>query len=281
MPVRKDISANTVMNAIAYMIKESFTEEDWFHLGIETDELPVIRDHDRLLRSLSFGDSDYLPCIMDVLPAVLGQVKLPRSLARNATVVTLPNFAIVERHLDLETWLKRNKPELHRRLYGASDTDYLDDLIDAAPDPVTLADIEEHVQRIRAGLHNDPVQAIGSAKELLETVLKSILGLHGTGPETKLELPKLAGKTMDHLGLNPATIESTEPGAVQRKRLLGSVSTIVTAIAELRNAGLGTGHGVSRRPQLNRATARLAVASAVSAATFFIEAAEEQESVQE
>ncbi len=49
-----------------------------------------------------------------------------------------------------------------------------------------LDDVDEHAARIRRGLVDDPAQAIGSSKELLETVLKAVLGLHGNGPETRL-----------------------------------------------------------------------------------------------
>lgn len=38
---------------------EYFNEGDWQALGAYTGELPLIKGHDRLLRSLSFGDLDY------------------------------------------------------------------------------------------------------------------------------------------------------------------------------------------------------------------------------
>jgi len=271
MPMRKDANASTAMNAIAYMLEETFDRDDWVRLGMETECVDEILDHSRLLRSLSFGDDDYLACILGVLPTVLDQHD--HGGPTRATVGTLRNLGAVEEHLGLEKWLQENKPELHRKLYAGTGTHYIDDLINAVPDPLTVADIEDHARRIRAGLIDDPAQAVGSAKELLETVLKSILGLHGTGKETKIDLPKLVGSAMDHLGLSPSGVRSADPGAAQRKRLLGSLSTIVTAAAELRNAGLGTGHGVSRRPQLDPATARLAVSAAISAATFFVEIA--------
>ena len=66
----------------------------------------------------------------------------------------------------------------------------MDDL-QAAAAALGLTDVDEHAARIRFGLRQDPAQAIGSAKELLESVLKAILGLHGNGPETRLEIPAL------------------------------------------------------------------------------------------
>jgi hypothetical protein len=135
-----------------------------------------------------------------------------------------------------------------------------------------VPDVDEHVVRIRKSLHEDPAQAIGSSKELLETVLKAVLGLHGTGPETKLGIPELVKKANIALGLDAAGVRGDDPGATQRRKLFGSLSQIVNSAAELRNAGFGTGHGVSQRPALDVATARLVVSAAVAVATFYIEA---------
>ncbi len=128
-----------------------------------------------------------------------------------------------------------------------------------------------HAARIRRGLRADPAQAVGSAKELLETTLKAILGLHGTGPETKLEIPQLVKRATTKLGLDAASVPDTQPGAAQRRKVLGSLAQIVNSTAELRNAGLGTGHGVSQGPVLDVATARMVVSAAVTVASFYAE----------
>lgn len=146
------------------------------------------------------------------------------------------------------------------------------DELQAAAASLKIQDVDEHAARIRRGLQDDPAQAIGSSKELLETVLKAVLGLHGNGPETKVEIPKLLKDANVLLGLDAAGHRGNEPGADHRRRLFQSLASIVTATAELRNAGYGTGHGGSHRPALDVATARLVVSSAVAAATFYIEA---------
>jgi hypothetical protein len=74
------------------------------------------------------------------------------------------------------------------------------------------------------------------------------------------------------LGLDPAGVRGSEPGAVQRRKALGALTNLVSSIPELRNAGFGTGHGLCQRPTLDVATARLAVSAAVTAATFYIAA---------
>ena len=104
------------------------------------------------------------------------------------------------------------------------------------------------------------------------TTHRCILGLQGTGKETKLDLPELAKKVNVALGLDDQGARSDEPGAKQRRGVLKGLNSIVNGIGEIRNEGFGTGHGVYGRPELDVATARLVVTAAAAAATFYIEA---------
>lgn len=99
---------------------------------------------------------------------------------------------------------------MYQELYAGEDSVALDAL-DDAPERLGIPDIDMHAARIRRGLHADPAQAIGSAKELLETTLKAILGLHGTGPETKLEIPQLVKRVGIELGLDASTVSERSP----------------------------------------------------------------------
>jgi len=85
-------------------------------------------------------------------------------------------------------------------------------------------------------------------------------------------VPDLLKKANVHLGLDTTGVRSGDPGAEQRRKALGSSAQLVVTTAELRNAGFSTGHGLSRRPELDVPTARLVVAAAVAVATFNIEA---------
>lgn len=227
-----------------------------------------------MLRSLEWGDDDYLGRIIEILPVVLGErgahARRPDGRPRSAAE-RFPNLDDVEEFVGLQAWLADHDPALHDELYAGEDAAALDDL-QAASKELGLSDVDEHAARIRRGLRDDPAQAIGSSKELLETVLKAVLGLHGTGSETRLDIPKLVKKADIALGLDAAGVRGNDPGASHRRKMLGSLSTIVNSAAELRNAGFGTGHGVSRGPVLDLATARLVVAAAVALATFYIEA---------
>jgi len=253
---------DVVKTAIATMIEATFDEAAWMRLGMATDTVETIRSHGRLLRSLRFGDEDYLHCVWDVLPKVLGQ-----SRREGTREVAFNNLDKVARHLDLEKWLRENEPSRHRQLYGDDTGSFLDDL--EASDQETLASIHEYLQRIRQSINDDPALAIGSAKELLESVLKSVLGLHGSGPETKLEMPQLAKRANIKLGIDPAGEHDGSPGAASRRRIIGGLNSIVNGMAELRNAGLGTGHGVSQRPEIDQAMVKLAVSAAAIAAAFY------------
>jgi hypothetical protein len=267
--MRADAKASDALLAVAEAVEATFAKGDWLTLGLVTDSQDVVEGHRRLLRSLDWGDGDYSGNVLDVLPAVLGA--RPGASVRGLAAECFPNLRIVEEHLDLERWLAANAPAKHQTLYAGEDAAALDELGEAAGS-LGISDIDMHATRIRRGLRDDPAQAVGSAKELLETTLKAVLGLHGTGRETKLDIPKLVKRANVDLGLDAATVDPSEPGAEHRRKVLGGLAQIVSGTAELRNAGLGTGHGISRGPTLDVATARMVVTAAVAVATFYVEA---------
>lgn len=264
--LRDDVKPDTVILAVAKAIEAKFNRGMWLELALLTGTRDEVLAHRRLLRSLDWGDDDYFGNVIEIVPRLLGEPRHPVPRRRG---LSFPNFDVVEDFLGLPGWLRKSEPELYAKMYGGP---VPVDALQAAAAELGITDVDEHAVRIRRGLRDDPAQAIGSAKELLETVLKSILGLHGTGKATKLDLPELLKKANVQLGLDAAGVRSGDPGAEQRRKALGSLAQLVIATAELRNAGLGTGHGVSRRPELDVPTARLVVAAAVAVATFYIEA---------
>lgn len=270
--VRDSANPDKVILAVAKAIKAKFDRGKWLELALLTNSTELVQGHRRLLRSLDWGDDDYFGNVIEVVPAVLGQrPRTPTPFADTAKS-RFPRLKTVEEFIGLPGWLRDHEPELYAELYGDQPDEITVDDLQAAAAELGLVDVDEHAARIRRSLHEDPAQAIGSAKELLETVLKAILELHGTGPETKVDVPKLLKDASVKLGLDPKGLRGDEPGAEQRRKTLGALGQLVTGIAELRNAGFGTGHGVSQRPELDVATARLAVAAAVAAATFYLEA---------
>ena len=106
--------------------------------------------------------------------------------------------------------------------------------------------------------------AVGSAKELIESTAKVVLSERGQLFDDKADLPKLARAAQLSLGLDPST-GSGPDGSDGVKRILGAVTTIANGFAELRNRGLGTGHGpATARVGLGTRHAHLAVNAALT-----------------
>jgi len=266
--MRKNLAPDKVKLAVVRAIMATFDRSKWLELGLLTGTLDAVSGHRRLLRSLDFGDDDYQASIIEVMPAVLGERR------HNMGHSEFTNLTAVEEYIGLPDWLRKNDARLFDELYGGSGThEAATDELQVAAQALGLTDVDEHAARIRRGLREDPPQAIGSAKELLETVFKAILGLSGGGKDTRLDLPQLAKSVNVKLGLDDQGRRGGEPGAKQRRGVLKGLNSIVDGISEIRNEGFGTGHGVFERPELDIATARLVVTAAAAAATFYIEIA--------
>jgi hypothetical protein len=114
----------------------------------------------------------------------------------------------------------------------------------------------------------DPELAIGSAKELLESVLKTVTGDHSQKPVDDIHV--LLKKAQQQLNLDPRGTNVAAPGAESLKRTLSNLGQVVIGVAELRTL-YGTGHGRSKSIELELAHARLVVNAAISIATFLLE----------
>ncbi|MDQ1246644.1 MAG: hypothetical protein QG597_1012 [Actinomycetota bacterium] len=125
------------------------------------------------------------------------------------------------------------------------------------------AAVREHLDRIsRAIESDDPAQAIGSAKELIESTAKLVLRELGRSADDARDLPKLAMEAQLALKVHPSTAAPGPDGSDAVKRILGGVTTVATGVAELRNKA-GTGHGPgSPRAGLGVRHAHLAVGAA-------------------
>jgi hypothetical protein len=130
--------------------------------------------------------------------------------------------------------------------------------------------LREHLRRIDAGLKSDPAAAIGSSKELLESVLKAILEDHEVGYKNGEELMDLYKKVQGSLGLNTGAVPDDAKGSKAAVKALRALVTTVQSLAELRNA-LGTGHGPSRRSAALTRHARLAFNSSLAVTTFLLD----------
>lgn len=87
-----------------------------------------------------------------------------------------------------------------------------------------------------------PHISIGLAKELIETCCKSIFEDKSTSYDKNWDLPKLMKETTRLLKLTPEDIPNEAKAASSIKQILGSLSSVVQGIGEIRNE-YGSGHG--------------------------------------
>jgi hypothetical protein len=121
---------------------------------------------------------------------------------------------------------------------------------------------------IRKAIESDPAQAIGSAKELLETTLKAVLGDGNYNRDD--DIPALLKSARSKLGLDPKDVDPTLAAAGTIRRTLSNLGQVVVGVAEVRNLH-GTGHGRVNSRELEAAHARLVVNAAITLATYLLE----------
>lgn len=115
---------------------------------------------------------------------------------------------------------------------------------------------------------SDPTNAIGMAKELIESCCKTILEDKGISYSKNDDVPQLANKAMGVLNLLPANVQSNDRGAEAIKALLGNLRAIPSKLAEIRNP-FGSGHGKSASFRgLEGRHAKLAVGSSITFVDF-------------
>ena len=129
---------------------------------------------------------------------------------------------------------------------------------------------QEYTSRIKDSIDTDPSLAIGSAKELLESTLKTILLEMGVGFDKNDDVPKLLKEAQKVLELVPSNVDDAKKGADIIKVLLSNLGQVAIKTTELRNL-YGTGHGKVKSKGLNSRHARLAVGAAITLCTFLLE----------
>jgi hypothetical protein len=127
------------------------------------------------------------------------------------------------------------------------------------------------IKRMEAAIPDDPGLAIGTAKELIETVCKTILQRRGIDAPRSADVGDLVKLTAKHLELTPADISESARAADTVRRTLSNLGSIAQGVAELRNH-YGTGHGRAAGSKgLQPRHARLVVGSASTLAVFLME----------
>jgi hypothetical protein len=136
--------------------------------------------------------------------------------------------------------------------------------------------LADQVRRLEQAVDSDPAQAIGTAKELVETCCYTILSERGKPAADKPDLLPLVRRTLEELKLVPDGIADAQKGAKSIKSLLGNLAVITQSLAELRNL-YGTGHGKDGKMKgLSTRHARLAVGAATTLAVFLFDTHQER-----
>jgi hypothetical protein len=270
----KHNTADLLRNALLRHITKSFDRSDWIKLGLEAGMVDEIEKHDRLLRSLSWEDDDYAEHAVRFGRKALAKLGLnPSGGSSRSKGVSTDVLARIEKAFRTSYWLEAEEPELYNELYHAQGAVTATAGLEKVAHRLNVKDVDDHSRRIREGLINDPHQAIGQAKDLLETVCKEILGLHGNDKASRAkDLPELIKDVKAQLKLEV----SGAPGDDHRVRIYGALTQITTAVAELRNLGLGTGHGVARGPKADAILAELVVTSVAGVCHFLLATFEDQ-----
>lgn len=133
--------------------------------------------------------------------------------------------------------------------------------------------ISQQVTRMEGAVETEPELAIGTAKEFVESICKTILDERQVAYTKEDNIPALVRKVTKALQLTPDDIAATAKAADTIKRMLMNLATLVQGSAELRNS-YGTGHGKSKsqaQQRLQPRHARLAVGSAATLGVFLYE----------
>lgn len=114
----------------------------------------------------------------------------------------------------------------------------------------------------------NPTEAIGKAKEFIESCCKTILEKVGVELSPKWDVTNLVDEVFKHFNVMPRNIDDNIKGAKSIKQVLGNLKAIAQGVAELRNM-YGSGHGKSDSYQgLEPRHAQLAVGSSITLVRF-------------
>lgn len=137
--------------------------------------------------------------------------------------------------------------------------------------------ITRHLDLMLQMQTENPTEAIGKAKELIESCCKTILEKKNEEIDKTWDITKLVDTTVKLLRITPNDIPEDIPEAKSMKAILGNLRAIATNIASLRNT-YGSGHGKSASYKgLQERHAKLAIGSSVTLVNFLWDSYERHE----
>lgn len=136
--------------------------------------------------------------------------------------------------------------------------------------------ISKQLNRMQTSIDLDPELAIGTAKEFVETICKTLLIEMRVPINNKCDLPDLVKLVRENLELLPNNIPEKAKGYETIKRVLSNLATIAQGLCELRGF-YGTGHGKSANTGgIKPRHARLTVGAATTLGVFLYETYQEK-----
>ena len=131
--------------------------------------------------------------------------------------------------------------------------------------------IAQQIRRLQEAADADAELAIGTAKEFLESICKTILSERGTPPTKNEDLPALVRAAVRSVAVVPVELATQSQLEKTVTVLLNNLGSIGNQLAELRNQ-FGTGHGRSTdHVGLPARHAKLAIGAAATLAVFLYE----------
>jgi hypothetical protein len=199
-------------------------------------------------------------------------VKLEDESEKSYGFSTHGNFEWAEKNFKaLKKWIERDGFEYNDgKLNPVGKHHGLDHISDTV-NRFDLPELHRQIQRMQAAVEDDPGLAIGTAKELVESVCKTILEQRNIQFAEDLEIGSLVKESRKALGLIPESIPNSAKGAESIRRLLSNLGNVAQGLGELRNL-YGTGHGKGGSMKgLSSRHARLAVGASATLCTFLFE----------
>ena len=102
--------------------------------------------------------------------------------------------------------------------------------------------VKNKINLMNEAIASDTGLAIGTAKELIETVCISILKKNSIVNDNDWNIGKLLKETTNILDFTPKFAKNPEDAEKSIRQMLGGIASVIQGISELRNA-YGTGHG--------------------------------------
>ncbi len=161
----------------------------------------------------------------------------------------------------------RKSKEIQKR-HSSPLTDFSNVLASNIKEAFSSEYIDWQMQIMMAMQSENPTEAIGKAKEIIESCCKGILEENDQFYDSAWDVPRLVKETTNFLKVAPDNIPTDKRGAESMISILKSLRAIANGLNELRNI-YGSGHGKSPSYKgLSERHARLAVGSALTLVNF-------------